>query len=114
MLAVDAAVDTCGFVRQAEDLGQLLLGGGDAPGVAADQVVAQLAPDGLPGGIFLGLLQELEDQGHAHVFAVESLAEVGGSGVVVHGHADLVDPGQGTESRSSQKMRSSTGLRRNG
>ena len=49
MLAVDAAMDPGGLVRQAEDLGQLLLGGADAPGVAADKVVAQFAPDGLPG-----------------------------------------------------------------
>ena len=45
MLAVDAAVDAGGFVGQAEDLGQLLLGGGDAPGVAAGEVVPQ-PPDG--------------------------------------------------------------------
>ena len=58
MLAVDAAMDSGGLVRQAEDLGQLLLGGADAPGVAADKVVAQFAPDGLPGGILLRFLQD--------------------------------------------------------
>ena len=36
MLAVGAAVDTGCLVGQAENLGEFLLGGGDAPGVAAD------------------------------------------------------------------------------
>jgi len=41
MLAVDAAVDARGIVREAEDLGQLLLGCADAAGVAAGKVVPQ-------------------------------------------------------------------------
>ena len=97
MLAVDAAVDTGCLVGQAENLGEFLLGGGDAAGVAAHQVVAKLAFDGLPGGILLCFLQEHEDQGHAHVFSVEGLAEVGGPRVIIHADADFVDPGQGVQ-----------------
>ena len=64
----------------------------------AAQVIAQiLGVDFLPDGIPRCLFQQHENQRHAHIFAVECLTEIGGSGVVVHGHADFVHPGQGME-----------------
>ena len=52
LLAVDAPVDVRGLVGAAEQLGQLLLGLGDALGVAADAVVFQT---GRVDGFFCGI-----------------------------------------------------------
>ena len=37
-----------------------------------------------------GILQKLQDQRHTHVLAVERLAEIGSTGIVIHLHADLI------------------------
>ena len=50
LFAVDAAVDVRRFVRAAEELGQFLLGLGDALGIVADPVVFQ--PIGVDGFLF--------------------------------------------------------------
>ena len=74
----------------------------DAPAVGAPQVLPPLGIiDGCPDGVFLRLFQKLQDQGHAHVLAVEGLAEIGGPGVVIHLYADLIDPGQGVQDAHS-------------
>ena len=44
--------------------------------------------------IGFGLTQQLQDQGHTHVFAVEGLTEVSGSGVIIDLDGDLIDAGQ--------------------
>ncbi|CAN3994167.1 KilA-N domain, partial [Dysosmobacter welbionis] len=41
--------------------------------------------------------QQLQDQCHADVLAVLHLSPVGGPGILVHRHSDLVDTGQGVE-----------------
>ena len=93
LLAVDAAV--CAFGHFCGLL-ELLLGLADALGIAADLVIhPAVGVDGFPDRIGLGLFQQLQNQRHAHIFAVEGLAEIGGAGIVVHLHADLIDPGQG-------------------
>lgn len=60
LFAVNAAVDICGLVGAAEELGKLLLHLGDALGVLADPVGLQLRQVQLGlHGILLGLFQKL-------------------------------------------------------
>ena len=78
-------MDVRGLVGAAEQLGQLLLGLGDALGIAADTVVFQTGRvDGFFCGIPGGFVQKLQDERHAHVLAVQRLTEIGGSRVVLH------------------------------
>ena len=74
---------------------QLLLRSSDTAGIAAFNHVSQInALVLLRLFRFVCLIQQLEDQGHAHILAVKRLLEIAGSGIAVHGHADLVYPGQ--------------------
>ena len=96
LLAVDTAVDVVFSVHQLGNVGQFLLGGGDATGVGAMELVhIQLIRQvNHLDGIF-GFFQKLQNQSHPHVLTVEGLTEVGSPGIIVHLNADLVDPGQG-------------------
>ena len=79
-LAVDAAIDTAALVHQLEFVGQLLLCGGNTPGVGAEQTGI------LNGRNFFHLLalfclfQQLQDQRHTHILGIQSLAEISGTG----------------------------------
>ena len=87
LLAVNAAETVFGMFC---NLRQLLLHSADALGIAAYFSIYQVGSFTLFLNGVLGLLQKLQDEGHTHIFAVESLTEIGCPGIIIHLDADLI------------------------
>ena len=64
---------------------------GDAPGVVAHRLAADLHG----AGVQAGLVGQVGEQGHTGEHAVPGLVKIDGAGIVVHVDVDLVHPGQG-------------------